>query len=209
MIRATLAVLSLLFAAPALAQPADEPDHVFTEAPTDRTLGQADAPNTLIVYASNMCPHCGAWFAKDWPTVKSDLVEPGALRVVFRPLPTQPMQMSLTGFLMAECAPDKAYMSVIEDQFARQRAILGAKDGTEIRAQFDAVARGAGLADEAAITACLSDPANMEPILRAEQRSVAGRIDGVPGFVFNGRVMKGDHDAEAIRGWVEGRSTAR
>jgi protein-disulfide isomerase len=224
MIRSALTIFIAalaLFCAPSIiqaqtSQPAPAPrpapaptlDYVFEEAPSDHTLGNAEATDTLILYASNVCPHCGSWFANDWPSVKSDLVETGQLRFVFRPLPSQPIQLSLTGFLMAECAPAEDYMAVIEDQFARQTDILTAQDGAAVRAQYDAIARKAGLADETQIAACLNNEDKLSLIQTSSARAQAAGISGIPAFIFNGQVMSGAHDADAIKGWVEGRSTA-
>lgn len=218
MIRASILALSLLFAAPALAAPTGDghdhetPTFVYSEAPTDHAIGNPDAENTIIVYASNVCPACGGWFAMHWPAIKSDLVETGQLRFVFRPFVTQPADLSFTGFLMAECAVDENYMTVIEDQFARQRTILEAAqagDGEKIRAEYDAIAETAGLTDVPSISACLTNEANTQSIMTSINRASAGGVDAVPGFIFNGNVMNGAHDVEAIKGWIEGRSSAR
>lgn len=218
MIRASIFALTLLLAAPALAAPEvdghthETPDYIFTEAPTDHVLGNAEADNTLIVYASNVCPACGGWFATYWPAIKSELVETGELRFVFRPFVTQPADLSFTGFLMAGCAPDEDYMTVIEDQFSRQRTILDAAkagDGTKLRSEYDNIAKLAGMTDTPSISACLTDEANMQSIMTSINRASAGGIDSVPSFIFNGNVMSGAHDVDAIRGWIEGRSSAR
>jgi len=218
MIRAAFIALSLLTAAPALAGPTDDghrheaPDYVFSEAPMDHTVGSADAANTLIVYASNVCPHCGSWFANEWPTIKSELVETDKLRVVFRPLSSAPIQLSLTGFLMAECAGDEKYMDIIENQFARQPAILDAvakNDGAAIKMQYDSLANDAGLTDEASISACLAEEAHLKTLQTSAARAGAAGISTIPSFIFDGQLMKGASGAAAIKGWVEGRSSIR
>lgn len=218
MIRASIFALSLLVATPALAAPSgdghahEEPTHVMTEAPTDRVMGSEDAAHTLILYASNVCSHCGSWFAEEWPIVKSEMIETGALRVVFRPMPSEPIQLSQTGFIMAECAPDDAYMDVIEDQFARQSTILDAvrtRNGQVIKTQYDEIAAGAGLMDPASITECLRTESHFKTLQTSVSRATAAGISSIPSFIFDGQVMNGDHDAAAIKGWVEGRSSAR
>ena len=223
MIRATLIALTLFIAGTSLSSPAfaqsatsdipqpeQELTHLLSEAPDDHVLGDPDAPHTLIAYASNMCPHCGHWFTQDWPTIKRDLVETGKVRFVFRPFPTQPVQLSLTGFLMAECAPEEDYISVMEDQFARQSAILSAatnQDGETLRTEFDAIAQKAGLNDPTAVTNCLENDAHFAALELQSRRAQATDIRGVPAFIFDGQVMRGANNAAAIQGWVEGRSS--
>lgn len=215
MIRAALlslaiATLSLSLSMPATAQDTSQPDFVYSEAPNDRSVGAENAPHTLILYASNMCPHCGTWFANDWPTIKRDLVETGQLRLVFRPLPSQPIQLSAMGFLMAECAPAEDYMMVMEDQFARQNTILEKiySQSGDLKADFDAIARMAGLETDEEIATCLNNQANSQRLQLASDRAGAAGITGIPSFIFDGNVMSGKHDAAAIMGWIEGRSTS-
>ena len=179
-------------------------DHVFTEAPTDHATGDADAPHTLIVYASNMCPHCQGWFADEWPTLKTELVETGKLRVVFRPLPSEPVQLSMIGFMIAECAPADDYFAVIEHQFERQSAIHAMAQTGGLREEFAAIGEKAGLADEAAMNACLGDAEELADIHLAGERASAGGIRGIPGFILNGEVMKGAHKAVDIIAAVTG-----
>lgn len=214
MIRAAL--LSTFAAAAFLAAPAnaqmsspipDAPppsEYIFAEAPTDHVIGSIDAPHTMILYASNVCPACGHWFAHDWPAVKAELVETGLLRLVFRPLPTEPVQPSLIGFIMAECAPEGTYMTVIEDQFARQPAILELiYSGASPKAQYDEIAIGAGLTTDEAINACLSNPDHMAAVRKKGDWFAGAELTGVPSFIFDGEVKDGGHTVDDIRGWME------
>lgn len=179
---------------------------VATETAEDRVLGNADAPHTLIVYASNTCPHCGSWFNNEWPTVKSELVDTGKLRFVFRPFPTQPVDLSLTAFMMAECAADENYMTVIEDQFARQEAILRAPDGETLRAQFAAIAAASGLENDEEIGACLNNEDNFATLQTLAQQAQAAQIRSVPTFIYDGELQTSGTNAEMLKGWVEASS---
>ena len=194
---ATLLAAALAVAGPAHAEDA-APDHVFTEAPTDHATGAADAPNTLIIYASNMCPHCGAWFNTEWPRLKAELVETDRLRVVFRPLPSAPMEVSMMAFVMAECAPEGDYFSVIEDQFARQEAVLTKSRTGGLREEFGAMAKGAGLGDDAAIGECLNTVEHVDRIHQAGDRATAAGIRRIPAFILNGERLDGEQTAASL-----------
>ena len=50
-------------------------------------LGKADAPVTIIEYASMTCPHCAQFHNNVLPTIKSDFIEKGQVRLVFRDFP--------------------------------------------------------------------------------------------------------------------------
>ena len=158
----------------------EAPSHVFTVAPDDRVVGGVDAPNTLIVYASNTCPHCRSWFTEEWPALKKSHVDTGKLRVVYRPIPTEPVQLSMIGFMIAECAPEGEYMDNILHQYARQEAIFELAQTGGLRAEYAAIGAKAGLADEAAMNACLADEDNLASLHLAGRRANHARVGGIP-----------------------------
>ena len=204
----TAAFLSAsLFAAPTFAQAEKSatdaiatpvPDFVLSEAPEDRVLGENTAPITMIVYASVTCPHCGDWFTNQWPEVKKELVETGKLRVVFRPFPTAPQQLSMVGFVIAECADAENYFDVIEYQMENQESIFEQAKAGKGREAYLKVAQTAGLKNEDALEACLQDTANIEPIHLSTERAQAGKIRGVPAFLINGDIYSGGQEASAL-----------
>ena len=55
--------------------------------PGDLALGRADAPITMVEYYSLNCPHCGAFHAQIFPTLKADYIDTGKVRFVFRDFP--------------------------------------------------------------------------------------------------------------------------
>ena len=70
----------------------------------DRVLGRADAPVTVIEYASFSCHLCADWHQFVFPVFKQRLIDTGQVRFVFRNLPTAPEQMSLPAAALARCA---------------------------------------------------------------------------------------------------------
>ena len=197
------------FASVALAQQTDIPgkapkapdiDHVYTEAPDDHTIGNADAAQTLIIYASVTCPHCRDWFTDHWDKVKAELIDTDTTRVVFRELPTAPAQMSMTGFLLAECAPRTDYFDIITYQMKNQDKIFKAAQTGQARAEYQTIAEMAGMKDEEAITACLRNPDMMAHIQASSLRLQASGASGVPAFFVNGERYDGETDAKTMIG---------
>jgi len=102
----------------------DDVPFALSEAPDDHVIGSDTAPITMIGYFSVTCPHCSDWFTNEWPSVKKELVEAGKMRFILRELPTAPAQLSMIGFMMAECAPAEDYYKVIEYQMENQKQIF-------------------------------------------------------------------------------------
>lgn len=190
--------------APVETAPVENVDFVFTEAPDDHVIGSDSAPITMMMYASVTCGHCGEWFQDDWPLVKRELVETGKIRFILRPLPTPPAILSVTGFLMAECAPEEeGYFSSIEYQMDNQEQILeGAQNGTA-REEYAKVAEGVGLMNDEEINSCLSKEANMEHIRLNGRRADAAKVSGVPAFFVGGEAYKGKQEGAAIVALIE------
>ena len=59
----------------------------------DMAIGRADAPVTVIEYASVTCPHCARWHTQVFPEFKRRYVDTGQVRFIFREMPTGPVEV--------------------------------------------------------------------------------------------------------------------
>lgn len=109
-------ILSLALPAAGLAEPA-------AVMPADRVLGRADAPVTVIEYASVTCPHCAAWHAEVFPDFKARFIDTGRVRYVYREFLTGPAELSFAGALLARCAPADRYFDVVGALMEGQAAL--------------------------------------------------------------------------------------
>lgn len=173
-------------------------DYIFTESPDDHVLGAEDAAITVIGYASVMCPHCADWFTNEWDTFKTDQIESGNVRFVFREIPTDPSDLAMIGFLMANCAPEDKYFDHIVYQMKNQEEIVAevvAGRGMEL---YDELGAKADLADRDAIQACFADQSGVKRINRSILRARAGGFTGVPAFYINGEKFTKEATAENL-----------
>jgi len=53
----------------------------------DMALGPANASVTITEYASMSCPHCAAFNANVFPKIRSEYIDTGKVRYVFREFP--------------------------------------------------------------------------------------------------------------------------
>src|SRR6266481_3807321 len=83
---AALAAFSPLRLIPeAIAQSAS--DVAKPQSLTDMALGPANASVTVTEYASMTCPHCAAFNDNVFPKIKSEYIDSGKVRYVFREFP--------------------------------------------------------------------------------------------------------------------------
>ena len=84
----------------------------------DRILGKADAPVTIIEYASLTCPHCAAFEKDILPKIKSEWIDTGKAKLVFRDFPLD--GSALKAAIVARCAPPERFYGFIGVLFAQQ-----------------------------------------------------------------------------------------
>jgi protein-disulfide isomerase len=152
----------------------------------DMVLGSADAPVTIIEYASLTCPHCASFHTETLPTVKSDWIDTGKAKLVYRDFPLD--GAALGAAVIAHCAPADRYFPIVGLFFERQKewAVEGAW-----RERLTQLAGIAGM-DKAAVDSCLADEARKnEVVKRAEEGQAKYAIDATPSFVINGRKVSG------------------
>lgn len=160
-------------AAPAADQPEIRPD--------DRILGNADAPVTIIEYASLTCPHCAAFATQTLPQVKTTYIDQGLARLVFRDFPLD--RVALKASLLARCVPDDRYFAMLDVLFRSQNDWAGSTDPLTALAQ---IGRTAGL-DQAKVDACLNDQAETDKIVAGIQAAQDEfKISSTPTLIING-----------------------
>ena len=92
-------------------------DLMAQQALPDIVQGKADAPVTIVEYASMTCTHCAAFHAMTYPTLISKYVNTGKVRFILREFPLDPL--ATAAFMLARCSgPDKrnAVVDLLFDQ---------------------------------------------------------------------------------------------
>ena len=175
-------VANLMTAAPALAaEPTPAPVPPVTAA--DRVLGRADAPVTVIEYASFTCSHCAAWTNEVLPTFKTRYIDTGKVKLVFRDLPTQPAQVAAPAAAIGRCAAPGKFFEVAQHFMAGQAAAFASGDA---RDWYMGAINVSGRT-QAQVEACLADPATAQTLQHDIETAVAAGVDGTPAFFVNGK----------------------
>jgi protein-disulfide isomerase len=155
----------------------------------DMTMGAANAPVTVIEYASASCSHCAKFNNEVFPALKAKYIDTGKVRYVLREYLTDPVEVAEAGFVIARCAPRDKYFAVLDAFFHGQARMYATGDAGE---NLAAAGKAGGLTGEQ-LSACLEDQA-AHTALEARVRGYAER-DGIhltPTFLINGKVYDGD-----------------
>jgi protein-disulfide isomerase len=188
-------LLSLAAAAPlALAQSAGPADlEALMEPPThgEMVLGVEAAPITVVEYASASCPHCAAFANDVLPALKTEYIDTGKMRLIFREFPHNDAGMG--AFMMARCAPKEKYFPLIEILFKTQadwvqKPLEGLK----------AIALQAGFTEQT-FMACLNNQEVAKNIFEVRQKAEGFGVTGIPSFFINGERYEGENTLEAFK----------
>jgi protein-disulfide isomerase len=159
----------------------------------DMALGPANAAVTITEYASMTCPHCAAFTEKVFPKIKSEYIDSGKIRFVFREFPLD--IKAAAGSMLARCvAKDDAgkYFAVVDLLFRQQEA-WAMKNTTETLTR---IGKQAGLSQQQ-VEDCLKDQALLDKIA-ADQKyaNEVLKVNSTPTFFLNGEMMKGEQSFE-------------
>ena len=159
----------------------------------DMALGPKDAAITITEYASMTCPHCAAFTENVFPKIKSEYIDSGKVRYVFREFPLD--IKAAAGSMLARCiAKDDAgkYFAVIDMLFKQQNDWV-TKNTTET---LKRIGKQAGMSEQAVET-CLKDQALLDKIA-ADQKfaNEVLKVNSTPTFFINGEMVKGETSFE-------------
>ena len=154
----------------------------------DMALGPATSPVTITEYASMTCGHCANFHETVFPKIKSEYIDSGKIRWIFREFPLD--IKAAAGSMLARCiARDDAgkYFAVI-DMLFKQQTDWVSKNTTETLMR---IGKQAGLSQQA-VEDCLKDQALLDKIA-ADQKfaSEVLKVSSTPSFFINGEMVKG------------------
>ncbi len=171
----------------ASADTADVPEAGAVSA-TDMVLGAADAPVTVIEFASVTCPACAAFHLQFLPEIKENYVDTGKVKFVFREFPTPPARLSVIGSVLARCAAEKSgadgYFAIIGSLMGKQRDWVA--QGADHKAELLKITGQAGI-EEPAFDACLQRQDLVDLIYaNVKEAEETFQINSTPSFIING-----------------------
>lgn len=173
------------------------------EGVVDMVLGDADAPVTLIEYASITCGSCLQFHEQVLPTIKEDYVETGLVKFVFREFPTPPANVAVAGFALARCAGPERYYDVIDDLFEAQPGIIAAARAGAVRPALMAIGERHGIVGEAAFDACISDREIRQTIADVILTGDEWDVQSTPTLILQGNKLDNTFQSRTPEGLSE------
>jgi protein-disulfide isomerase len=159
----------------------------------DMALGPADAGVTITEFAAATCPHCAAFNREVFPKIKSEYIDTGKVRYVFREFPLD--IKAAAGSMLSRCIAkdDAGKYFAVTDMLFRQQNDWVMKNTTETLTR---IGKQAGLSQQA-VEDCLKDQALLDKIA-ADQKfaNEVLKVNSTPTFFINGEMIKGETSFE-------------
>lgn len=195
LIQSVAAALLLGASSQAFAQNTTVPvsDLMAPEALPDIVQGKADAPVTVVEYASMTCTHCAAFHATTYPWLMKNYVDTGKVKFILREFPLDPL--ATAGFMLARCeGPDKrtAVVDLLFDQQKNWAFVDKPLEGLQT------VLKVTGLSQKDFET-CLKDQKLFDQIMEIRDRaSQKFGVEATPTFYIDGVKLSGEQNPDSL-----------
>ena len=165
------------------------------------SLGNPDAPVTVIEYASYTCPHCAEFDENVVARLKPTYIDSGQVRFEFRNFIRDRYDLAVA--MLVRCEGADRFFPLSDLFFARQREWLAnARQPERIIDDIAAVARRAGIS-RTRFDQCLADRDLQQHLIEMTQEGQkAWDITGTPTIIVNGEKQT-DVKAFTYEGMVE------
>jgi protein-disulfide isomerase len=166
--------------------------------PDDMYMGKADAKLTIIEYASLSCPHCAKFNAEVLPQVKTDYIDKGLVRWVYRDYPLN--NPAYLAAVLAHCGSPLRYFGLVDKLFRSQ-------DYWAVQPQPIVALKQIGVnegIDEKTYDACLADQKLKDKIIsRLQEASTKYKVDATPSFLIGGKLYPGELPYDEIKKYID------
>jgi protein-disulfide isomerase len=169
-------------------------------------LGKPDAPLTLIEFSDYQCPFCRRYFQTTLPALKTEYIDTGKVRYVFRDFPLDRIHpQARKAAEAAHCAGDQGKYWEMHDLLFQDQQALDLD-------QLKKYARDLQL-DPTAFDTCLEQGKYTAEVQQDYDEGVAAGVRGTPGFflgktgaddTIRGTLITGAQPLSVFRQAIEG-----
>ena len=153
----------------------------------DMVMGKADAPVTMVEYASMTCGHCAAFHNKVLPALKEKYIDTGKVRLIMREFPLD--NLAAIASMAARCAGEGKSLPLISAMFAKQEDWAFVRP--DPRPALFNIVKQAGFTQET-YDKCITDQKMLDDIVAIRERAAEQfGVDATPSFFINGKRFTG------------------
>ena len=153
----------------------------------DLALGNADAPVTIVEYASMTCSHCASFHNTVLPVLKQKYIDTGKVRLIFREFPLD--ERAALASMMARCAGGDKALPLISMLFSKQDEWAAAK--ADFLPKLFKFGQQVGFTKQS-FDQCRQNEKLIKDIIAVRDRgNTSFGVSQTPTFFINGKKMDG------------------
>jgi protein-disulfide isomerase len=159
----------------------------------EMSLGDPNAPNVVIEYASMTCTHCQRFHAEVYRPFKQKYVDTGKALFILREYPLDPL--AAAAVVVARCQPKERFFPLIDLLFDHQQDWAFVPDPV---AALRNLVKQAGVSQDA-FQACLTNQEILDGVNWVKNRGEKEfGVASTPTFFINGTMFKGEQSLEDL-----------
>jgi len=163
----------------------------------DKTMGDPNAPVTVIEYASLTCPYCRRFHADVFPRFKRNFIDTGKVHFIYREFPIG--RSAGTAAIAARCVPEQHYFDANWKLLATQRQWVS----QDVRhGAIHKIVQEFGL-DRAAFDSCLQNQTIVDGLKQVKERGRKLGVSATPTIFVNTEMRRGGVSYEDLVELIE------
>ena len=163
-------------------------------------LGDPNAPNILVEYASLSCVHCANFHNKKLPDIKEKLINTGKLKYIYKDFPLDLPAMLAS--MVARCYEGEQFYSILNSLFINQKKwVTASNNKEELFKSFYQILKQHGVTKEKINFCAAENKVNKkkwDSILSSRLEAQKLGINSTPSFILNGKKLEGSVDLKVL-----------
>lgn len=163
---------------------AAEAQEVDTSRVLEMMMGEADAPVTIIEYASYTCPHCARFHEDVFKDIKAAYIDTGKVNFIYREVYFD--RFGLWAGMLARCAGPERFFGIADLLYDQQSDWSRAGEPADVAAALRRLGLSAGMSGDQ-IDACMQDGEMAQAMVAVYQANAEkDNVRATPSFFING-----------------------
>ena len=163
-------------------------------------LGDLNAPNTLIEYASLSCVHCANFHNQKLPEIKEKLIKTGKLQYIYRDFPLD--MPAMLAAMVTNCYEGEKFHTILNSLFRNQKKWVAASNNKEVLLNaFHEILKQHGISLEKIKTCAAENEDNKkkwDSILASRLEGQKLGVNSTPSFILNGKKLEGSVNLKVL-----------
>jgi protein-disulfide isomerase len=163
-------------------------------------LGNLNAPNILIEYASLSCVHCANFHNKKLPEIEEKLIKTGKLQYIYKDFPLD--MPAMLASMVTNCYEGEQFHTTLSSLFRNQKKwVTASSNKEELFSAFYQILKQHGISLEKIKTCAAENEENKkkwDSILASRLEGQKLGVNSTPSFILNGKKLEGSVDLKVL-----------